>query len=189
LILVLDNRDSFTFNLVQALQSLGGQVHVGRAQEMSLGDVMGLGPDRILIGPGPGRPEDASLSLEILEQLAGSLPILGVCLGMQAMATAWGGSVGRAGKLVHGWTVPVIHDGRGVFDGLTSPLEMARYNSLAVVEGNLPSCLEISARDPEGEILGLRHRVHAVEGVQFHPESILSKGGIDLLRNFIELSG
>ena len=189
MILVLDNRDSFTFNLVQALLSLGAQVLCRRADRIGLEQVRALSPDRILIGPGPGRPEQARLSLEIQRQLAERVPILGVCLGHQTLAVAWGGRVERARSLVHGWAVPVHHDGEGLFRGLPDGLEMARYNSLAVVDRDLPACLEVSARDPGGEILALRHRDCPSTGVQFHPESILSPRGIDLLRNFLTSPG
>ena len=185
MLLVLDNRDSFTFNLVQVLHGLGVDVVVRRADALDLAGVRRLAPDRILIGPGPGRPEDAETSLAVLRELGPEgTPMLGICLGHQALSVAWGGRVERARELVHGWTVPVHHDGIGVFEGLPDPLAMTRYNSLAVVEEGLPDCLTVSARDPGGEILGLRHRALRIEGVQFHPESILSEHGVELLANF-----
>jgi len=185
LILVLDNRDSFTFNLKAALETLGAGVTVRRASTLSMADVERLNPKRILIGPGPGHARDALLSLEILRASRGHIPILGVCLGYQALAVAFGGRIKRARELVHGRTVKVLHDAAGVFHGLPSPLEMMRYNSLAVEEESLPACLAVSARDPAGEILGLRHSEWRLEGVQFHPESILSERGLDLLENFV----
>lgn len=187
MILVLDNRDSFTFNLVQYLAELGQAVEVARADQVDLDGLRRLAPAAILVGPGPGGPSRAGCSEAVLRELSAEIPCLGVCLGMQAMATAFGGSVRRARELVHGWTSAIEHDGRGVFAGLPRPLPMTRYHSLAVEERDLPACLEISARAPDGEIMGLRHRERPLEGVQFHPESVLSQHGRELLANFLRL--
>jgi len=182
-ILVLDNRDSFTFNLVQALAALGARVEVRSARGLTAADVARLRPERVLIGPGPGRPEEATCSLETLRAL--DLPMLGVCLGHQALAVAFGGRVERARELVHGRTVPVEHDGAGVFRGLPSPVRFTRYNSLSVVADGLPDCLRVTARSPDGDVMGLRHRERPLEGVQFHPESLRSERGNELLANFL----
>ncbi len=184
MILVLDNRDSFTFNLVQALYSLGAEVEVRRAGATSVREVLRLAPERVLIGPGPGRPEAAAVSLDLIGSLPADVPILGVCLGHQAIGVAFGARVERSRELVHGKAVVVQHDGRGVFRGLPSPLRQARYNSLAVLEDGFPDSLVVTARSPDGEILGLRHRERPIEGVQFHPESVLSERGLELLANF-----
>ncbi len=185
-ILVLDNRDSFTFNLVQELQRLGQEVEVRSARGTSLSALRRLRPAGILLGPGPGRPERALLSLEVIRELGAELPILGVCLGHQALATVFGARVERSREPLHGRTVPVSHDGAGVFRALPSPLACMRYNSLTVVEEGFPDCLEVSARAPDGDIMGLRHRELPLEGIQFHPESVLSERGAELLANFLE---
>jgi anthranilate synthase/aminodeoxychorismate synthase-like glutamine amidotransferase len=185
MLLVLDNRDSFTFNLAQALAVLGARVVVRRAADLSLREVAQLCPERVLIGPGPGRPEAAATSLAVLRQL--DLPMLGVCLGHQALALAYGGRVVRAREPVHGRVVSVEHDGRGVFRHLPSPLCGTRYNSLTVQAESLPDCLEVSARSADGEVLGLRHRQRPLEGVQFHPEAVRSERGLELLANFLRL--
>jgi anthranilate synthase/aminodeoxychorismate synthase-like glutamine amidotransferase len=186
-ILLLDHRDSFTFNLAQALQALGARVEVRPARGTSLATVRRLRPAKILLGPGPGRPEAAGLSLGVLRELAPSVPILGVCLGFQAIGIGLGGRVERAREPVHGRTVRVTHDGRGLFADLPSPLAFTRYNSLGVLEAGLPACLEISARAEDGDLMGLRHREWPLEGVQFHPESVLSEGGMELLGNFVRM--
>ena len=183
-ILVLDNRDSFTWNLVQFLAEEGFPVEVRRALELELDELRELAPRAVLVGPGPGSPAGAGVSEAVVRELARDVPVLGVCLGHQAIATAFGGSVRRARSLVHGWTSDVEHDGRGVFQGLPQPLRAARYHSLAVDESRLPACLEVSARAADGEVMGLRHRELPLEGVQFHPESILSEAGHELLVNF-----
>jgi anthranilate synthase/aminodeoxychorismate synthase-like glutamine amidotransferase len=185
-ILVLDNRDSFTFNLAQALESLGARVCVRAARATTLSALGRLRPAGVLIGPGPGRPEEARLALELIAAWAGHVPILGVCLGHQALALACGARVARAREPVHGHAIPVRHDGQGVFRGLPSPLECMRYNSLSVLEQGLPDQLVVSARAPDGDVMGLRHRELPLEGVQFHPESVLSEGGLELLGNFLE---
>jgi anthranilate synthase/aminodeoxychorismate synthase-like glutamine amidotransferase len=185
-LLVLDNRDSFTFNLVQAFRTLGEEVRVVRAGAARVGELLALRPDRILIGPGPGRPEDAVTSLELLDA-APHLPVLGVCLGHQCLALAHGGRVERAGRLVHGSTVPVLHAGRGLFRGLPSPAAFTRYNSLTVLEGGLPGCLEVLARSADGDVMALAHLERPHLGVQFHPESILSRHGLALLESFLRI--
>jgi len=171
-ILLLDNRDSFTFNLAQALARLGAEVRVERAREIAWGEVRALAPGGILIGPGPGTPAEAGCSEEVVRR-AVDRPVLGICLGHQAIATAFGGRLRRARELVHGQTREVWHDGRGVLAGLPSPVAIARYNSLAVLDEDLPACLAVSARDASGEIQGLRHRARWLEGLQGHPESVL----------------
>ena len=184
MILVLDHRDSFTFNIVQALQALGAEVVVARSTELSLPEVERMAPERIVLGPGPGSPDRATLALEILERETPQ-PVLGLCLGHQALGLAFGARIGRAATLVHGRAVQVEHDGRGLFRGLASPLALARYNSLTVLRDSVPSCLEVSAWSADGDVMGLRHRTRPVEGVQFHPESILSDEGAALFENFL----
>ena len=190
MLLMIDNYDSFTFNLVQYFGELGEEVRVIRNDAMTLPALRALAPDAIVISPGPGTPDDAGISLEIIERLSGSVPILGVCLGHQAIGQAFGGKVVRAKRIMHGKTSLVHHDGKGVFRGLPDPFEATRYHSLVVEQTTLPACLEVSAwtLDGEGaieEIMGLRHRALAVEGVQFHPESILTQHGHALLGNFV----
>ncbi|HEX7768450.1 MAG TPA: aminodeoxychorismate/anthranilate synthase component II [Dokdonella sp.] len=190
MLLMIDNYDSFTFNLVQYFGELGEEVRVIRNDALTLAALRRLEPSAIVISPGPGTPDDAGISLEIIEQLSGSVPILGVCLGHQAIGQAFGGKVVRAKEIMHGKTSRVHHDGRGVFRGLPDPFEATRYHSLVVEQSSLPACLEVSAwtENADGtldEIMGLRHRTLAVEGVQFHPESILTEHGHALLGNFI----
>ena len=185
MILVLDNRDSFTLNLVQALQELGAAVQVRRADRESLESLLELEPAGVVIGPGPGRPEGAALSLRLIAE-GGQLPILGVCLGHQAIASHFGARILRSEHLRHGRTSQVTHDGRGLFRGLPSPLAFTRYNSLTVDPRSLPDCLVASAHCEDGELMGLRHRTRPLEGVQFHPESVLSERGLALLGNFVE---
>ncbi|HEY7653253.1 MAG TPA: aminodeoxychorismate/anthranilate synthase component II [Methylomirabilota bacterium] len=188
MILVLDNYDSFTYNLVQYLGELGATMHVARNDALTVDDVEGLGPDGIVISPGPGNPDAAGISLELIRRFHARVPILGVCLGHQAIGQAFGGTVARARKQMHGKTSTISHDGRGVFRGLPAGFEATRYHSLVVLEAGLPAVLEISARAEDGEIMGLRHRQYPVEGVQFHPESILTGQGKVLLRNFLRLT-
>lgn len=183
--LVLDNRDSFTFNLVQALSALGARVEVVRSDAVTARDVAARKPDRILVGPGPGGPDGAGCSVEVIAELSDRVPILGVCLGHQALGAAFGACIGSAHELVHGRTVAVTHDGHGVFRGLPRPARFTRYNSLTVLAEHLPDCLEISARAPDGDVMGLRHRERPAEGIQFHPESVLSEHGLELLANFL----
>ncbi len=187
MLLMIDNYDSFTYNLVQYLGELGEDVRVYRNDKITLQQIEDLRPDRIVISPGPCTPKEAGVSVETIRQFAGRLPILGVCLGHQSLGVAFGGEVIRAQRLMHGKTSMISHDGKTIFHGLPNPFEATRYHSLLVNPKNLPDCLEVSAKTAEGEIMGLRHRTFAVEGVQFHPESILTKSGKDLLRNFLKL--
>jgi len=188
MILVLDNYDSFTYNLVQYLGELGATMHVARNDALTVDDVEGLVPEGIVISPGPGNPDAAGISLELIRRFHTRVPILGVCLGHQAIGQAFGGTVARARKQMHGKTSTISHDGRGVFRGLPAGFEATRYHSLVVLEAGVPAALEISARAEDGEIMGLRHRQYPVEGVQFHPESILTSQGKALLGNFLELT-
>jgi anthranilate synthase component 2 len=190
MLLLIDNYDSFTFNLAQYLGELGEEVKVLRNDALDVAGIRALAPSRIVISPGPGTPDDAGVTLELIRGLAGTVPILGVCLGHQAIGQAFGGRVIRAKEIMHGKTSPIHHDGTGVFAGLANPFEATRYHSLVVERASLPDCLVITAwtEGPDGgfdEIMGLRHKTLAVEGVQFHPESILTKRGHDLLRNFL----
>ncbi len=184
-VLVIDNYDSFVFNLVQYLGELGAEPIVHRADELTIEEVETLAPDAILISPGPGRPEDAGLSNAIIERFAGVCPILGVCLGHQAIGQVFGGDVVRTSTIMHGKTSLIHHRDAGVFAGLPEPFEATRYHSLVVDRDTLPASLEITAETDDGTIMGLRHREHAVEGVQFHPESVLTTGGHQLLANFL----
>ncbi len=189
MLLMIDNYDSFTYNLVQYFGELGEDVRVFRNDEITLDQIEALSPDRICISPGPCTPNEAGVSLGVFERFAGRVPILGVCLGHQALGQAFGGKVIRAKTLMHGKTSPVAHTGVGVFAGLPTPFEAARYHSLAVERASLPECLEVTAWTVDGEIMGLRHRTLPVEGVQFHPESIATEHGHTLLRNFLARSG
>lgn len=185
MILVIDNYDSFTYNLVQYLGELGEEVVVHRNDEIDLEGIANLAPNHILISPGPCTPNEAGISLALLERFKGEIPIFGVCLGHQAMGQAFGGDVIRADKLMHGKTSEIFHDGRTVFEGLPTPFTATRYHSLIVKRDTLPDCLEISAETDEGLIMGLRHKEYVVEGVQFHPESIMTDNGLKILRNFL----
>ncbi|HLY43918.1 MAG TPA: aminodeoxychorismate/anthranilate synthase component II [Terracidiphilus sp.] len=196
MVFVLDNYDSFTYNLVQYLGELGAKVEVRRNDELTVQEVEALKPDRILLSPGPCTPREAGILVPLIRHMAGKTPILGVCLGHQAIGEAFGGSVVRAHQLMHGKTSPVSHDGKGVFAGLPNPLTCTRYHSLIVAEENLPADLAVTARTPESNgagkrggsvIMGLRHRSLPVEGVQFHPESVLTEGGRQMIRNFLEM--
>ena len=184
-ILMIDNYDSFTFNLVQYLGELGADVLVRRNDAVAVSEARALKPDAIVISPGPCTPAEAGVSVPILREMAGELPIMGVCLGHQCIGEAFGGKVVRASRLMHGKTSPIIHDGRTIFAGLENPFEAMRYHSLLVEPKSLPECLEVSAHTAEGEIMGLRHHRLGIEGVQFHPESIGTPQGKDLLRNFL----
>jgi anthranilate synthase/aminodeoxychorismate synthase-like glutamine amidotransferase len=188
MVLVIDNYDSFTYNLVQYLGELGARVAVHRNNEITLADIEAAAPDRILISPGPGRPEGAGITLDVIREFGRRLPMLGVCLGHQAMGLACGGTVVRAPQPMHGKTSTVEHDGRGVFAGITASFQASRYHSLVVADGEWPDSLEITARAREdGLVMGLRHRTWPMHGVQFHPESILTAEGRRILRNFLEL--
>jgi anthranilate synthase/aminodeoxychorismate synthase-like glutamine amidotransferase len=185
-VLVIDNYDSFTYNLVQYLGELGAAVEVFKNDGIDVAGIRGRSPHAILISPGPCTPNEAGVSLELVSVLGGALPIFGVCLGHQAIGQAYGGRVVRAGRLMHGKTSSILHDGRGIFDGLASPFEATRYHSLLVERASLPACLEVTAWTAEDEIMGLRHHQLDVEGVQFHPESILTIVGKQLVNNWLE---
>ena len=192
MLLVIDNYDSFTWNLVQYLQALGAEVRVERNDALSVADIAALAPGRIVISPGPCTPDEAGISLDLVRELGARIPILGVCLGHQAIGQAYGGRVVRAGRIMHGKTSPIRHRGEGVFAGLPDGYEATRYHSLVVEQASLPDCLEVTAwtEHEDGrmeEIMGLRHREHPVQGVQFHPESILTEHGHALLENFLNL--
>jgi anthranilate synthase/aminodeoxychorismate synthase-like glutamine amidotransferase len=187
MILLIDNYDSFTYNLYQYLGELGADLKVIRHDEMTADQALALNPERIVISPGPGNPDQAGISLEVIRKAAGRVPLLGVCLGHQSLGQVFGGSVVRAPKLMHGKTSEIHHDGRTVFAGLPTPFTATRYHSLVVKRDTVPDCLEVSAWTEDGLVMGLRHREHALEGVQFHPESILTRAGKDLLRNFLAL--
>ena len=188
MLLVIDNYDSFTYNLVQYLGELGEQIEVRRNNQVTVDEIESkLKPARILISPGPGTPDDAGVSMRVIKSFAGRVPILGVCLGHQAIGQVFGGRVVRAPQLCHGKSSPVQHDGKTIFAGLDQSFSAGRYHSLIVEDDNLPSCLEVSARTPDGLIMGLRHREMKVEGVQFHPESIMTTEGKKLLANFLRL--
>lgn len=185
MILVIDNYDSFTYNLVQYLGELGEEVQVYRNDEIDLEGIAKLAPDHILISPGPCTPNEAGVSLALLERFKGEIPIFGVCLGHQAIGQAFGGDVIRADQLMHGKTSEILHDGKTIFEELPSPFTATRYHSLIVKRETLPECLEISAETEDGLIMGLRHKEYVVEGVQFHPESIMTDNGLRILRNFL----
>ncbi len=187
MLLMIDNYDSFTYNLVQYLGELGEDVRVYRNDKITVDEIAALKPQRMVISPGPCTPNEAGVSVAAIQRFAGQFPILGVCLGHQSLAAAFGGEVIRAGRLMHGKTSMIHHDGKTIFHGLANPFEATRYHSLLVNRANLPDCLEVSAETAEGEIMGLRHKTLGVEGVQFHPESILTAVGMDLLRNFLKL--
>jgi anthranilate synthase/aminodeoxychorismate synthase-like glutamine amidotransferase len=189
MLLVIDNYDSFTYNLVQYLGELGQEVRVVRNDEIAARDVAGLAPSHIVISPGPCTPNEAGISLAVIEAYAGKIPILGVCLGHQSIGQAFGGKIVRAGRVMHGKTSQIHHDGRGVFSGLPNPFEATRYHSLVIEPASVPEVLEVTARTAEDEIMAVRHRTLPVEGVQFHPESFLTTAGKDLLRNFIAKGG
>ena len=185
-VLVIDNYDSFTWNLVQYLQILGAQVEVVRNDAIAVDEIRERAPDRLLISPGPCDPDRAGISLEAIAHYAGEIPLLGVCLGHQSIGQHFGGRVVPAQRLMHGKTSPMLHHGTSVFTGLPSPFTATRYHSLAIERSSLPDDLEITAWTEDGEIMGLRHRTHPVAGVQFHPESILTEHGMDLLTNFLQ---
>ena len=187
MLLMIDNYDSFTFNLVQYFGELGEEVLTVRNDAISLADIERLAPERIVISPGPCTPSEAGISVPLLRHFAGRLPMLGVCLGHQAIGAAFGGRIVRARELMHGKTSLIHHTGKGVFEGLPDPFTVIRYHSLAAERESLPECLEVTAETADGEIMGVRHRSLPIEGVQFHPESILTEHGHALLRNFLRL--
>lgn len=185
MILLIDNYDSFTWNLYQYFCELGAHVEVRRNDELTLAEIEMLAPQKIVISPGPCTPDESGISLEVIAHYAGKLPILGVCLGHQAIAQAFGATIVRAAKVMHGKTSPITHSGSGVFSGLNNPLTVTRYHSLVIDPSTLPDCFEVTARSENGEIMGIRHKAWDLEGVQFHPESILSEQGHQLLENFL----
>ena len=185
MILLVDNYDSFTYNLYQYLGELGAEMRVIRNDELTVDAVLELSPKAIVISPGPGNPDQAGISLELIRRAAGRIPLLGVCLGHQALGQAFGGKVVRAPKLMHGKTSQIFHDGRTIFQGLPRPFTATRYHSLVVARDTVPECLKVSAWTDDGLVIGLRHREFPLEGVQFHPESILTLAGKELLRNFV----
>lgn len=189
MILVIDNYDSFVYNLVQYLGELGQDIRVARNDKMTISEIEKLAPTHILISPGPCTPTEAGVSLQAIDYFKGTIPILGVCLGHQAIGQAFGGQVIRAEKPVHGKISNIHHDGLGVFAGIKSPFKATRYHSLIIKNENLPPCLEITAQTESGDIMGIRHREFAVEGVQFHPESILTEHGYIMLQNFLKMRG
>jgi len=185
MIVMIDNYDSFTYNLVQYLGEMGEELRVFRNDEITVEEVVAMQPDRVIISPGPCTPNEAGISVPLVRELAGKVPLLGVCLGHQSIGQAFGGEIVRAERLMHGKTSPIVHDGEGVFRGLPSPFEATRYHSLLIRRETLPDCLEITAETEAGEIMGVRHKELPVEGVQFHPESVLTEHGKELLRNFV----
>ncbi len=188
-VVVIDNYDSFVYNLVQYLGELGAEPLVHRHDELTIEEITALAPDAVLISPGPGAPDDAGVSNDVIRAFGGVVPVLGVCLGHQCIGQVYGGEVVRAPQVMHGKTSLIRHNGSGLFAGLPDPLEATRYHSLVVDRASVPGCLEITAETDDGIVMGLRHRTLGVEGVQFHPESILTVGGHDLLRNFLATAG
>ena len=188
MLLLIDNYDSFTYNLYQYLSELGAEVEVVRNDETGLEEIEALAPERIVISPGPRTPKEAGISSDVIRRFGERIPTLGVCLGHQCIGDAYGGRVSSAGEIVHGKTSVIHHDGRGVFQGLPNPFEAMRYHSLAIEPATVPDCLEVTAKTEKGVIMGVRHKQHPVEGIQFHPESILTKVGKDLLRNFLRMA-
>lgn len=191
MLVIIDNYDSFTYNIVQTVAANGLEegrtedIRVFRNDKITVREIEAMQPDRLLISPGPCTPREAGISIEAITYFAGKLPILGVCLGHQAIGEAFGGTVVRAGRIMHGKTSPMTHDGKGVFTGLPNPFDGMRYHSLVVQESDFPACLEVTCRSDQNELMGLRHRDLAIEGVQFHPESIMTPAGITLLKNFL----
>lgn len=187
MLLMIDNYDSFTYNLVQYFGELGEDIHVFRNDKLKIEDIVRLNPDRIVISPGPCTPKEAGISVDVIKYFAGKIPMLGVCLGHQAIGEAFGSDIIRADRLMHGKISMIFHDGKTIFEGIPNPFEATRYHSLIIKRETIPSCLEISAETKEGEIMGVRHKEFKVEGVQFHPESILTKAGMDILKNFLKI--
>jgi anthranilate synthase/aminodeoxychorismate synthase-like glutamine amidotransferase len=186
MILMIDNFDSFTYNLVQYLGEMGEELLVKRNDEITIDEIREMAPEKIIVSPGPCSPNEAGISVATIEEFAGKIPILGVCLGHQAIGQAFGGNIIRAQQLMHGKTSPIFHENLGVFEGLPSPFDATRYHSLVIERSSLPDCLEITAHTEDGEIMGVRHKELDVEGVQFHPESILTQHGKKLLQNFVD---
>jgi anthranilate synthase/aminodeoxychorismate synthase-like glutamine amidotransferase len=186
-LLLIDNYDSFTYNLYQYLCELGADVHVVRNDAVTVDEIEAMAPERIVISPGPGTPQQAGISVELIRRFVGRVPMLGVCLGHQCIGEAFGGRVSGAGEIKHGKLSRIEHDGRGLFEGLSEPFDAIRYHSLAVEPDSVPEELEVTARSESGIVMGVRHRRHAVEGIQFHPESIMTPQGKHLLRNFLAL--
>jgi len=188
MIVMIDNYDSFTYNLVQYLEELGAPVGVFRNDKITVAEIETLQPAGIVISPGPGRPQSAGISIEVLKHFSGKIPVLGVCLGHQAIGEAFGGKVVPAKRLMHGKTSTISADSKGIYQGIHNPFQAMRYHSLAIARDNLPECLMISAESEDGEIMGIRHREHVTEGIQFHPESIMTPVGKRLLRNFFNMT-
>ncbi len=186
MLLLIDNYDSFTYNLAQYLGELGADVHVHRNDAITLEQIAAWRPEKIVISPGPCTPSEAGISVALIQRFAGEIPILGVCLGHQAIGQAFGGRIVRAGRVMHGKLSPVTHCGEGLFEGLKNPLTATRYHSLVIERASLPECLEVTAESDDGEIMGVCHRAHAISGVQFHPEAILTEEGHALLDNFLK---
>ena len=186
MLLMIDNYDSFTYNLVQYLGELGAEVEVRRNDALSVGDVAAMKPAGVVISPGPCTPNEAGICVELVQKLGGRIPILGVCLGHQAIGQAFGGRIVHAGQVMHGKTSPIKHNGKDLFEGMPNPFAATRYHSLVIQRDSLPDCLEITAETDEGEIMGVKHKTYPIWGVQFHPESILTQHGHDLLRNFLK---
>lgn len=189
MVLLIDNYDSFTYNLVHYMETLGADVKVVRNDAMTADEMFALNPQAVVLSPGPSCPDNAGATLEFIKKFAGKVPMFGVCLGMQSIGQAFGGKVVLAKKMMHGKTSPIDHNGKGAFKGMGSPMTVVRYHSLAVDEKTLPECLEVTAKSDDGEIMGLRHKEYFVEGVQFHPESIMSYGGKRLLANILSEAG
>ena len=187
MILVIDNYDSFTYNLVQYLGELGAEMRIFRNDEITVEEAVALNPEKVMVSPGPCSPKEAGISCDIIREFGPRLPVFGVCLGHQSIGEVYGGNVVRADRLMHGKVSPMIHEGQGIFKGLPSPFDATRYHSLIVERETLPDCFEITAWTAEGEIMGMQHKEHPVHGVQFHPESILTVGGKQLLQNFLDL--
>ena len=189
MVILIDNYDSFTYNIFQELSELGAKVEVIRNDRISVDGVLRLAPERVVISPGPGRPESAGISVALIKKLAGKIPVLGVCLGHQALGFAYGGKIIGAQRLMHGKTSQIFHKGGGIFTGIPNPFEATRYHSLLVEKETLPDSLTVTAWTEEGEVMGVRHRTHGVEGVQFHPESVLTRSGNRIVENFIQIHG
>jgi anthranilate synthase/aminodeoxychorismate synthase-like glutamine amidotransferase len=187
MILMIDNYDSFTYNLAQLLQMLGEEVHIFRNDQIAVAQMTALAPKAVVFSPGPGTPREAGVCVEAVQKLAGRIPLFGVCLGHQSMGAAFGGRIVRAGRIMHGKTSAIFHDGQGLFGSVPNPFEATRYHSLIIEAGSLPFCLKVSAWTAEGEIMGVRHREYLLEGVQFHPESILTDAGKQIMGNFLTM--